>query len=103
MKRELRATSPAILETCLIPPAMNTRGATRSATARPRPLATIDPDDFAGWVFPRLFAARVPRYEAIAHQHGYTVQAAEVKSVRDEVDFVALIEGAISRHADREA
>jgi hypothetical protein len=56
-----------------------------------------DPDDFTRWIFPRLFHARVPRYEAIAGPHGYTVTSAEVAQLRDEQDFLALLETAIAR------
>lgn len=59
--------------------------------------AEIDPDDFTRWVFPRLFRSRIPRYEAIAGPHGYTVTSKEVSAVRDEEDFLALIETAIGR------
>ena len=59
--------------------------------------AQIDPDDFARWVFPHLFHSRVPRYEAIAQPHGYTVTSDEVAQVKDEDDFLALIELAIVR------
>ena len=60
-------------------------------------VAQIEPDDFARWVFPQLFHSRVPRYEAIARPHGYTVTSREVAQVRDEKDFLALLEGAIGR------
>lgn len=60
-------------------------------------VAQIDPDDFTRWVFPRLFHSRVPRYEAIARPHGYTVSSEEVAEVRDEQDFLALLETAITR------
>lgn len=60
-------------------------------------IAAADPDDFTRWVFPHLFHARIPRYEAIARPHGYTVTSAEVAQVRDEGDFLALLESAISR------
>jgi hypothetical protein len=60
-------------------------------------VAEIDPDDFTRWVFPRLFHSRVPRYEAIARPHGYTVSSTEVAQVRDERDFLQLLEQAISR------
>jgi hypothetical protein len=60
-------------------------------------VAEIDPDDFTRWVFPRLFHSRVPRYEAIARPHGYRVRSTEVAQVRDERDFLELIEGAIGR------
>jgi hypothetical protein len=60
-------------------------------------VADIEPNDFTRWVFPRLFHSRVPRYEAIARPHGYTVESTEVAAVRDEQDFLALIEAAIAR------
>ncbi len=60
-------------------------------------VALIDPDDFTRWVFPRLFRARIPRYEAIAAQFGYTVSSAEVAALRDEHDFNRLVEAAIER------
>jgi len=60
-------------------------------------VAEIDPDEFTRWVFPRLFHSRVPRYEAIARPHGYTVVSTEVAQVRDETDFMELLEAAIAR------
>jgi hypothetical protein len=41
----------------------------------------------------------VPRYEAIARPHGYTVSSEDVAQVRDEADFLALVESAIARTA----
>lgn len=61
--------------------------------------AEMDPDEFTRWVFPRLYAERVPRYEAIAAPHGYTVTAREAAAVRDEHDFVELVSAAIGRAA----
>ena len=61
--------------------------------------AQVDPDDFCRWVFPLLFHSRVPRYEAIAGPHGYTVTSHEVAGVRDERDFLDLLENAIARKA----
>jgi hypothetical protein len=58
--------------------------------------AEMDPDAFTRWVFPRLFHSRVPRYEKIAEQ-GYTVTSREVAQVRDEHDFLDLLETAIAR------
>jgi hypothetical protein len=60
-------------------------------------VAQVEPDDFTRWIFPRLFHSRVPRYEAIARPHGYTVTSQEVAQVRDEADFLALLEQAIAR------
>ena len=59
--------------------------------------AQVEPDDFCSWVFPRLFHSRVPRYEAIARPHGYTVTSHEVAMVRDEQDFLDLVDKAIDR------
>jgi hypothetical protein len=59
--------------------------------------AQMEPDDFTRWVFPRLFRSRIPRYEAIAGPHGYTVTSEEVAGVRNEADFLQLIETAIAR------
>ena len=59
--------------------------------------AEMDPDEFTRWVFPRLFHSRVPRYEAIAKPYGYTVTSREVAQVRDEADFLELLETVIGR------
>lgn len=64
-------------------------------------VAQIEPDDFARWVFPRLFHARIPRYAAIAGPLGYTVTSQEVASVRDEHDFNTLVAQAIARQPAR--
>ncbi len=58
--------------------------------------AQIDPDEFARWVFPKLFHSRLPRYDAIAKQ-GYTVTSEEVDQVHSETDFLELLEMAIGR------
>ncbi|MEJ2577407.1 MAG: ATPase [Gammaproteobacteria bacterium] len=65
--------------------------------------AQIDPDEFTRWVFPRLFHSRIPRYDAIAEPHGYTVTSHEVAQVRDEADFLALLENAIERRTAEES
>jgi hypothetical protein len=44
-----------------------------------------------------LFHSRVPRYEAIAGPHGYTVTSQEVAQVKNQDDFLALVEAAIAR------
>lgn len=62
--------------------------------------ADIEPNDFTRWVFPRLFRSRIPRYDAIAGPHGYTVTSEEVNRVRDEADFMALMETAIARKGE---
>jgi hypothetical protein len=60
-------------------------------------VAQIDPDDFVRWMFPRLFYARIPRYEAIAAQHGYTITTEELAAVQDEPGLLDLVCRAIAR------
>ena len=62
-------------------------------------VAQIDPDDFVRWVFPHLFAARIPRYAAIARDYGYSVTTAELAEVHDEAGFLRLVETALARTA----
>lgn len=57
----------------------------------------IDPDAFVSWVFPELFRSRIPRYEAIAREYGYTVEAEQVAKVNTDQDFIDLIAEAIAR------
>ncbi|MGR9051950.1 MAG: ATPase [Gammaproteobacteria bacterium] len=56
----------------------------------------IPPDEFVTWVFPKLFRSRLPRYEAIARQYGYTVNANDTARVQNEDDFIRLIADAIA-------
>ena len=53
--------------------------------------AQIEPDDFARWVFPRLFYARIPRYERIAKNYGYTVCSERIADVKNQQDFLDVI------------
>lgn len=53
--------------------------------------ALVNPDDFVRWVFPRLFYARIPRYEAIANTYGYSVSTKEIETVRNEKDFIRVV------------
>ena len=59
--------------------------------------AGVDPDAFAVWGFEQLLHTRIPLYEAIAAEHGYTVEADEVMAVKTPADFVDLIATAIAR------
>ncbi|MBB5515818.1 hypothetical protein FHS89_001838 [Rubricella aquisinus] len=56
----------------------------------------VDPDEFIRWSYRRLLTSRQARYAAMA-RHGITLEADEVRSVRTEQDFVALIGEAIAR------
>ena len=57
----------------------------------------ITPDAFVSWVFPELFKSRLPRYEAIAQQYGYTISAADTAKINTEDDFISLIAQAIAQ------
>jgi len=59
----------------------------------------IDPDRFVLWMFPRLFRARVPRYEAIAARYGYTVRADVLSPVQSEEAFLACVENVLREQA----
>lgn len=54
--------------------------------------ALIEPDDFARWVFPYLFYSRIPRYDNIADQYGYTITTEQAEAIETEQDFLTLVE-----------
>lgn len=60
-------------------------------------VALIEPDDFVCWVFPRLFYARIPRYQAITDKYGYHITTDELAVVQNEADFLNLIEQVLDR------
>jgi hypothetical protein len=57
---------------------------------------SIVPDEFVTWVFPELFKSRIPRYQAIADQYGYTIDSNDAAQVRNEDDFIRLVAQALS-------
>ena len=64
--------------------------------------ATTDempPDEFVSWVFPELFKSRLPRYQAIADQHGYVVDATDAAAVKTEADFINMISDALAKQS----
>ena len=62
-------------------------------------VAMVDPDDFARWVFPRLFYERIPRYQAIAEKYGYTVSSDRIAQVKNEQDFLTVIREVLAQEA----
>jgi hypothetical protein len=59
--------------------------------------AQMNPDGFTRWIFPRLFHSRIPRYQEIAKPYGYTVTSQEVSQVKNEDDFIQLLETVVKR------
>jgi hypothetical protein len=57
----------------------------------------MSPDEFVSWVFPELFKSRLPRYQAIADRYGYTVDANDAATVKNENDFIRLITDALAK------
>jgi len=57
----------------------------------------VDPDGFGAWGFEALLEDRVPRYQKLADNFGYTVDAADLATVRDGDEFLDLMAGAIRR------
>lgn len=55
----------------------------------------VDPADFVRWVFPRLVAHRLPRYQRIADTWGVTVDAGRIPEVHDEAGFLRLVAEAL--------
>lgn len=62
-------------------------------------VALIEPDDFVRWMFPRLFYSRIPRYENIATQYGYTITTDDLHQVHEEEDFMKLLEMVIEHQS----
>ena len=53
------------------------------------------------WIFPKLLEYRRPLYEAIAENHGYTIDARDIAQLKDENDFVELVADAIDTQERR--
>ena len=62
-------------------------------------VAMINPDEFVRWIFPKLFHSRIPLYEALAEEFGYTVTTGELATVKDEAGFLRLLEQAVERES----
>lgn len=51
----------------------------------------IVPDDFARWVFPFLFAARLPKYKRLADTYGITVSSSKFRGIESEQELIDII------------
>lgn len=49
------------------------------------------PDDFSRWVFPKLFAARKPKYQRLADLYGISVSASEFHDLKSSDEFTSII------------
>jgi hypothetical protein len=57
----------------------------------------VDPAGFGAWGFEALLHDRLPRYQALADNFGYVVEASDLAIVRDGDEFVDLMAAAIER------
>ena len=57
----------------------------------------VDPDGVGAWGVEALLTDRLPRYQKLADNFGYTVDAADLATVRDGDEFRDLMAGAIRR------
>jgi hypothetical protein len=55
----------------------------------------VNPDAFGAWGFEALLHDRLPRYQKLADKYGYTIDAADLATVRDGEEFVDLVAAAI--------
>ncbi|HVY50535.1 MAG TPA: ATPase [Devosia sp.] len=55
----------------------------------------VDPDAFGAWGFEALLHDRLPRYQKLADRYGYTIDAADLATVRDGEEFIDLVAAAI--------
>jgi hypothetical protein len=57
----------------------------------------VDPAGFGAWGFEALLHNRLPRYQALADNFGYTIEASDLATVRDGDEFIDLMASAISK------
>jgi hypothetical protein len=57
----------------------------------------VDPAGFGAWGFEALLHDRLPRYQALADNFGYVVEASDLATVRDGDEFVDLMAASIEK------
>ena len=58
-------------------------------------VAQIDPDAFVRWIFPHLLKHRIPKYESIAKQYGYTIDSEDLYQCTNTDEVFELIDGVL--------
>ena len=51
----------------------------------------VEPEDFARWVFPRLFESRLPKYQRLAELYGVTISSKDLHAGESEDGFMGLL------------
>ena len=57
--------------------------------------AQVNPDAFVGWVFPKLVADRLKKYESLASKYGCTIKSDELHDCGSAKDVINLISNAL--------
>ena len=57
--------------------------------------AQINPDAFVGWVFPKLVADRLKKYESLASKYGCTIKSNDLHDCGSAKDVINLISNAL--------
>lgn len=57
----------------------------------------VDPAGFGAWGFEALLHDRLPRYQKLADNFGYVIEASDLATVRDGDEFVDLVAAAIGQ------
>jgi len=55
----------------------------------------IVPPEFVRWVFPKLFAARLPKYDRLAQLYGVAISCAQFRDIHTDTQFLDVIAGAL--------
>jgi hypothetical protein len=77
------------------PAFLDTKWAEYKDTNKIRNDDDVDPDGFAVWGFEQLLHHRIPLYERIAENFGYTVRMRDIPDVKTEQGFIDLVSRAI--------
>jgi hypothetical protein len=77
------------------PEFLDAKWAEYKATSGVKEDSEVDPAGFGAWGFEALLADRLPRYQRLADNFGYTIDAADLATVRDGDEFLDLLANAI--------